>query len=207
MKAILITAATLAALIAAPATAQTVRVGIGPSIYTSEQLSQAWQARAEVGSDLYGFAQYERTDAVQITQRLGRVDLYGVGAGYRVEASDSITLSIDGGYYEPDQHTRERTLSEIIYYRFTGDFGKPPFEGPNSFYSQQYTYNLDGGIGVTAAVEVEVTESLSLRASYRQLSLSETFTMRRDSDPCGCHWAGEGNRDFSGASMMVVYGF
>ena len=181
-------------------------------VYNASQFASGQSIDARVGNKWYIHGSYERTHFSYLTQRLGRTELYSGSIGYK-DNIGNYKVYIQGGYYHPAQSTRNRTLGEIVYYRFLPTFGVPPFEPPNGFHGLDYEYDIKPNLGFTVGVIVPLRYGFNLDVSYRALSMKESFAMQSPGsvfipetpDSCGCRWEGQNNIKFNAWKLGLSY--
>lgn len=207
----------LMALVAMPAAAD-VSFTVSYGSPTSSDVSPAAELSVRAGGDVYAWASASDHDYTRITQSMGSLTLYGLGAGVRRDFG-GISLYAEAGAGYVDTRYRTRVVDEVIYHTFIPNFGHPPFiDNPGNFWELEQTYETDEiapmiRIGGT----MSITDRLSVDVSYRHMEVDEYFSQqklgmnggfdRETPDACGCLWEGNSVLDLSGWNFGIRYGF
>lgn len=180
----------------------------------------ALQFEVRAGGDkYYGWASYSSHSQIAQTQRLGNVDLYGIGLGVRRNATPWLTLYAEAGAGYLNESYSNRVLREIVYYSFAPTFGDPPFlPDDGSWWSLTSIYEPDPiAPMIRIGALVELTPRISLELSYMHFVTSVYFStwnphvgggpVPGNFDACGCLWEGQGEINLSGAAIGFSYRF
>jgi hypothetical protein len=190
--------------------AHSAEVGVSHQVYTDDRYRSGIGLQIRSGGTAYLSGGYESTYSTAVTQRLGKTQLYSLGAGYRLGS-----LYAELAYYHPEQTTRSRTLSEIIYYSFQPTFGNPPFLPDTGFHGLNYEYDLKGSYGISVGARKMISKRIGFDARYRALSLRESYAMQAPGsvfdpaspDSCGCRWEGGSNISANTLSLGIYIRF
>ena len=179
----------------------------------------AVQIEVRAGGDkYYGWTSYSSHSQIAQTQRLGNVDLIGVGAGTYRSIGSGVTIYAEAGAgYLTDDYSN-RVLREIVYYSFAPTFGEPPFLPDGGWWDLTSIYEPDPiAPMIRIGALVELTPRISLELSYMHFVTSVYFSTWNPNvgggpipgnfDACGCLWEGQGEINLSGAAIGFSYRF
>ena len=170
------------------------------------------------GDNYYAWASYSSHSQIVQTQRLGNVDLYGIGLGFRRKAAPWLTLYAEAGAGYLNESYSNRVLREIVYYSFEPTFGVPPFMPDGGWWDLTSIYEPDPiAPMIRIGALVELTPRISLELSYMHFATSVYFSTWNPNvgggpvpgnfDACGCLWEGQGEINLSGAAIGFSYRF
>lgn len=185
--------------------------------YLSERLETGAGVSVNIGKEVYVWGSAERTYGTRVTQSLGKIDLLGVGLGFR-KTFGVLSPFIEAGVYHPSYSVRPIIQSEVVYYSFEPTFGRPPFQGPTEYFTDlNNNYSVQSGVGISFGVQYEATPNMLVEIRVRSLGLKETFRQwspRVNGGPidgdfaaCGCLWEGSNDWRFNGVSLGGGYKF
>jgi len=193
----------LALCCAGAAGAAEISLSAATPIYQESENDIAAMIRLTYGGELYLWGSHESATARYAGQEMGFVDLYGLGAGARMERW-GFMMSLGIGYYHPQVETAGNAAGEALRARFHDMLDTeihPGYDDPE--------YDLSGNIGgyIGIAYRKEIGKFfVAIGVDYRFLRLSEDFVIRCSTDRAS--WLeGHEERDFSAFLPVAGIGF
>ena len=130
---------------------------MGEDVYNS----QAAQLSFDVTDSAYVWASYGQGRQDRLTQRMGEVQTYGGGIGYRAGAG----FFIEAGYLDQRFDSDSRVAQEVAYHYFTPTFGIPGFA--DNWSQVDYIHDPKGDVTVRLGFERRISNSFIGVVSYQ----------------------------------------
>jgi hypothetical protein len=141
-----------------------------------------------MGDPIYLWGSYERPEYRIVGQDMNRLQIPGVGIGYRA-GDGKWKVSFEAGYFYPSVDPDENIKDEIVGVALVGSFGSPGWK------PDHYAYSVRKALGGRVAASYEVSDTVDVFVAARKLSIRQRFSFCTGDDPVceypvetGQHW-------------------
>jgi len=169
----------------------------------------AFKASLDFTNNAYVWASAGRHRQTMLGQRMGNVETYALGLGWKFDSG----FFLESGYAKQEIEENPPIWREAIYHSFLPEFGKPPFA--DNWTQTNYEYKIEPEVMFRAGYEWDITKHLSLQAAvkyhivreYRKTYNPNFLVDNAEGGEAYPYWEKESRLNNSSFEMGITYSF